>query len=76
MASQELNIFLMNKGGLCWSKVAAYDQWHERMIGRLAHRKSIFSYNKMEQDCTKQIQHGGIGICSTDEGVHRVINTG
>jgi hypothetical protein len=66
MPSQELDIFLMTEVGLCWPKVFAYDQWNE----------SIFISNKTELEHTTQIQHGGVGICATDKGVHRIINTG
>jgi hypothetical protein len=52
----------MTKDGLCWPKVLAYDQWHERMLGQLAHYRSIFSSIKMEMECTKVIQHVGVGI--------------
>jgi hypothetical protein len=37
--------------------------------------KSVFSYNKTKLHQTKTIQHGGVGICTTDEGVHRVLST-
>jgi hypothetical protein len=76
IANQELDVFLMTEIGLCWAKVSAYDQWNERTIGRLEHQKSVFAYNKNELDNTKTIQHGGVGICTADEGVHRVIGTG
>ena len=76
IATQELDVFLMTEVGLCWSKLSAYDQWHERTMGRLAQHKSVFRYNTTELHQTTAIQHGGVGVCTTDEGVNRVINTG
>jgi hypothetical protein len=76
ISNQELDVYLMTEVGLCWNKLSAYDQWYERTTGRLTHQKSIFSYNKTELHQTKSIQHGGVGICTTDEGVHRVLSTG
>jgi hypothetical protein len=73
---QELDVFLMTEIGLCWPKLSAYDQWNKRTIGRLSHHKFVFSHNKTEMDQTQPIQHGGVGICTTNEGVHRVIGMG
>jgi hypothetical protein len=73
---QERDVFLMTEVGPCWNKVSAYDQWQEQSIGQLAHYKSVFSYNKTELNLTETIQHGGVSVCTTDEGVHHVINTG
>jgi hypothetical protein len=76
IATQELDVFLMTKVGLCWNKASAYDQWNQRTTGQLKHQKSVFSYNKTKLHQTKTIQHGGVGICTADEGVHRLLSTG
>jgi hypothetical protein len=73
---QETDALLMTKVGLYWPALKAMDQWQERTIHKLSHQKSVFAFNATEHLKTGWQQYGGVGICCTDQAVHRVTTTG
>jgi hypothetical protein len=76
ITKHKLDAYLMTEVGLCWPKLSEYDQWSERTLRKVQHHKSIFGFNTTQLEHSKRLQPGGVGICATDEAVHRVISSG
>jgi hypothetical protein len=72
----EYDVWLMNEVGLCWPKLAAVDQWFERILGKLNDSHSLFAHNNQELELSSTIQYGGVGVVSSSEIKHRIIDQG
>jgi hypothetical protein len=72
----EYDVWIMNELGLCWPKLAAVDQWFECVLGKLNDSHSIFAHNTQELEVTDTVQYGGVGLVSSSEVKHRIIDQG
>jgi hypothetical protein len=72
----QASVFNSQEIGLCLRKLPDKDQWCERVFGRLASSSASFAYNTTELANTSVHQPGGVGVISTDDVTHRVIQRG
>jgi hypothetical protein len=66
----ECDLFLMNEVASCWSKLAADNQWEERIIGSPRSTEN-FANNTTEPMPSEKSQQGGVVIVATGEGKPR-----
>ena len=72
----EYDVWMMSEIGLCWNKVAAGDQWFERVLGKLNDSYALFAHNNQELGSTETIQYGGVGLVASSDIKHRIIDQG
>jgi hypothetical protein len=72
----ELDGLEINEVGLNWRAISAANQWVERTIGKLNGSQAIFAHNTTEDNVTDAIQYGSVGIVTTHELAHRIIESG
>jgi hypothetical protein len=72
----QASVFTSQDIGLCLHKLPDKDQWCERVLGKLTSSSASFAYNLTELTNTSVHQPGGVGVISTDDVTHRVIQRG